>query len=289
MTKYTKLNLLLASGFLAAAPLLSAPAVAQSEQDSQSKETAELPTPREVVDRFIKVTGGMEAYKAHRYRTSTGYFEMPAMGMRGEMVVHQSQPNLMVASIDIPGMGSMKTGFNGTTGWSTNPMQGPMIMEGKQLDQIKRKADFFGSVDILKNFKEARTVGINEFNGEKCYQLKLTDDTGITNVYYSVETGLAVGRKAVKISPMGEVPSVMTISAYKEFGGVLVPTMQSVEAMGQEQNMVTETVTFEELDPAIFALPPAIKTLVEAQEKDTKTKDAPKDGEPKKDAGKSGS
>ncbi len=286
MTKYTKLNLLLASGFLAAAPLLSAPAVAQSEQDSQSKETAELPTPREVVDRFIKVTGGMEAYKAHRYRTSKGYFEMPAMGMRGEMVVHQAQPNMMVASIDIPGMGSMKTGFNGTTGWSTNPMQGPMIMEGKQLDQMKREADFFGSVDILKNFKEARTVGIAEFNGEKCYQLKLTDDTGITNVYYSVESGLAVGRKAVEISPMGEVPSVMTISGYKDFGGVLVPTMQSVEAMGQKQNMVTETITFEELDPSIFALPAEIKTLVEAQEK---KKDATDDGEPKKDAGKSGS
>ena len=165
MTKYTRLNLLLASGFLAAAPLLGTPAIAQSEQDSKAKETSELPTPQEVIDRFIEVTGGMEAYKAHRYRTSKGYFEMPAMGMRGAMVVHQAQPNLMVASIDIPGMGSMKTGYNGTTGWSTNPMQGPMIMEGKQLDQIKREADFFGSVDILKNFKEARTVGTAEFNG----------------------------------------------------------------------------------------------------------------------------
>jgi hypothetical protein len=291
MTKYTTLNLLLAAGILAAAPLLSTPAIAQDTQAPKAKEADKLPTPREVVDRFIKVTGGMEAYKAHAYRTSKGYFEMPAMGMRGEMVIHQAQPNLMIASIDIPQMGSMKTGFNGTTGWSTNPMQGPMIMKGKQLEQVKREADFFGSVDILKNFKEARTVGIAEFNGEKCYQLKLTDDTGITNVYYSVKTGLAVGRKAVEISPMGEVPSVMTISAYKEYGGVLVPTMQTVEAMGQTQNMVTETVTFEELDPSIFELPAEIKTLVKAQKKadEAKTEDVPKGEEPKKDAGKSGS
>ena len=288
MTKSTTLNLLLAAGILAASPLLGTPAMAQDTQDSKSKADDKLPTPREVIDRFIEVTGGMEAYKAHPYRTAKGYFEMPAMGMRGEMVIRQAAPNLMVASIDLPGMGSMMTGFNGTTGWSTNPMQGPMIMEGKQLEQVKREADFFGSVDILKNFKEARTVGIAEFNGEKCYQLKLTGEEGITNVYYSVESGLAVGRKSVEISPMGEVPSVMTISGYKDFGGVLTPTMQSIEAMGQKQNLVTETVTFEELEPSVFALPPEIKTLVEARDKKNE-EDAPKSEEPEKDAGTSGS
>ena len=288
MTKSTTLNLLLAAGILAASPLLGTPAMAQDTQDSKSKADDKLPTPREVIDRFIEVTGGMEAYKAHPYRTAKGYFEMPAMGMRGEMVIRQAAPNLMVASIDLPGMGSMMTGFNGTTGWSTNPMQGPMIMEGKQLEQVKREADFFGSVDILKNFKEARTVGIAEFNGEKCYQLKLTGEEGITNVYYSVESGLAVGRKSVEISPMGEVPSVMTISGYKDFGGVLTPTMQSIEAMGQKQNLVTETVTFEELEPSVFALPPEIKTLVEARDKKN-AEDAPKSEEPEKDAGTSGS
>ena len=55
--------------------------------------------------------------------------------------------------------------------------------------------------------------------------------------------------------------------------------------------LMDETVTFEELEPSVFALPPEIKTLVEARDKKAgdAEEDAPKSEEPEKDAGKSGS
>ena len=278
MTKRLALNTLLAAGI--AATLAPVPLTAQDAPAKPAAEDAKLPTPAEVVDRFIEVTGGKDAYLAHKFRTTSGYFEMPAMGMKGPMVVRQAAPNLMSASIELPGMGAMTTGFNGTTGWSINPMQGPMIMEGKQLDQMRREADFFGSVDMLKNFKESRVVGVADFKGEACHQLKLTSEDGITNVYFSVDTGLMVGRKSVEASPMGEVASVMTISDYKDFGGVLTATRQTIEAMGQTQVMVTESVTYDEIEADAFALPKVIQTLVEAGKGSESTEEPAKDEDP---------
>ena len=190
---------------IAACPMLATPAAAQQDADATRPSQETLPTPREIIDRFIEVTGGVDAYKKHKFRTSRGAFEMPAMGMRGEMMVKQSTPNLMLVTISLPGIGEMKQGFNGEVGWSIDPMSGPQLMDGKQLEQMKREADFFNSVDILKNFKESRTVAKTKFNDEMCYQIKLTGDDGVTNAYYSVESGLAKGSRTGR-HPAGRDP-----------------------------------------------------------------------------------
>lgn len=262
-------NFILAASLLAASPFLVSSTFAQDAPDKSKTADDSLPTPREIIDRFIEVTGGIDAYKKHTSRTSTGYFEMPAMGLRGPMTVKQSSPNLMLVSIEFPGMGSMQQGYDGTVAWSIDPMSGARLITGKQLDQMKREADFFNSVDILKNFDTSKTVGIADFGGEKCHQIKLTSSDGITNAYYSVQTGLARGSKAVASTPQGEIPSITTISGYKDFGGVKAPTLTVVEAMGQKQQIVTESVTFEELPASEFALPEAIKTLTAASESST--------------------
>ena len=264
MRNLKTVNVILAASMLAASPFLAPSTFAQDAPEKSKTADDSLPTPREIIDRFIEVTGGMEAYKKHTSRTSSGYFEMPAMGLRGPMTVKQSSPNLMLVAIEFPGMGSMQQGYDGTIAWSIDPMSGARLITGKQLDQMKREADFFNSVDILKNFDTSKTVGIADFGGEKCHQIKLTSSDGITNAYYSVETGLARGSKAVAATPQGEIPSITTISGYKDFGGVMTPTLTVVEAMGQKQQIVTESVSYDDLPTEEFALPEAIKTLAGA-------------------------
>ena len=259
---------------IAACPMLATPAVAQQDADATRPSQEPLPSPREIIDRFIAVTGGVDAYKKHKYRTSRGAFEMPAMGMRGEMMVKQSTPNMLLVTISLPGIGEMKQGFNGDIGWSIDPMSGPQIMAGKQLEQMKREADFFNSVDILKNFKESKTVARTKFNDEMCYQIKLTGEDGVTNAYYSIESGLAKGSRTVAATPQGEIPTTTTLLDYKDFGGVMVPTTTRMEMMGQQQLVVIEEITFDEIPAEEFVLPAAIKTLSEADaKKDDETSD----------------
>ena len=79
---------------------------------------------------------------------------------------------------------------------------------------------------------------------------------------------------------MGEVASVMTISDYKDFGGVLTATRQTIEAMGQTQVMVTESVTYDEIEADAFALPKVIQALVEAGKGSESTEEPAKDEDP---------
>ena len=274
----------LMSCLFTACPMLTTSAIAQGDGDTVRPSEETLPTPREIIDRFIEATGGKEAYRKHKFRTARGAFEMPAMGMKGPMLVKQSTPNLMLVNISLPGIGEMKQGFNGTVGWSIDPMSGPQLMAGKQLEQMKREADFFNSVDILKNFKESRTVARTDFNGEMCYQIKLTSEDGVTNAYYSVESGLAKGSRTVASTPQGDIPTTTMLLEYKDFGGVLVPTRTSVEMLGQQQMIVIEDITFDEIPESEFALPAAIKTLSEADAAKTEEKDATEGDDGKSDS-----
>src|SRR3712207_8571336 len=36
--------------------------------------------------------------------------------------------------------GQMSSGYDGTVGWSVNPMQGPRLLEGKELEQLREDA-----------------------------------------------------------------------------------------------------------------------------------------------------
>lgn len=288
------LQLTMLGGLVLLAPLSAGQIHAQDTAPATPKAAAgqsdeKLPTPQEVIDRYIKVTGGADAYKKHKSQTSRGFFEMPTMGLKGPMVMYQAVPNNLYVSIEMPGIGTMEQGFNGTVGWSLDPMRGPTLMEGPQLEQAKREAEFFGSLDMLKFFDSAKTSGTTDFNGTKCYQLVLTAPDGVTNAFYSVESGLAMGMKSVAATPLGDVPSVTTMSEYKDFGGIKIPTLTKIEVMGQQQQIVLDSVTYDDVDPKVFVLPAKIEPLVKAKEAGKDGATEPKKSPPAAGNGKPGS
>jgi hypothetical protein len=52
---------------------------------------------------------------------------------------------------------------------------------------------------------------------------------------------------------------------YRDFDGVTLPTQMIQRVMGMEQVMTTDSVEWDTVDPAVFALPDQIKALLEAQ------------------------
>jgi hypothetical protein len=62
------------------------------------------------------------------------------------------------------------------------------------------------------------------------------------------------------------MPMTSVIAEYKEFGGMLLPTVTRQRMMGLEQVMTVASVSFDPVDPKMFELPPAIASLA-AQKK----------------------
>ena len=246
---------------LALALVLAAAPAAVAAQDSPAAEA--VPSAEEVIGRFVEAIGGEVAVRSRTSMHMLGEFAMPGMGVTGTLEVFSLEPHFSLTRIELQGLGTITAGFDGETAWEMNPFQGPRIKDGAELTQVR---DESGTDGMLRNpslFDSRETVGRSEWSGEACWRVKLVWKSGREAFdCYSIETGLLIGSETTAATAMGEVPATMTMGDYKDFGGVLMASKVRQEAMGMEQVFTFTTVSYEPIDPAVFALPAEIQALV---------------------------
>lgn len=226
-------------------------------------EAQDLPDGRLLVDRYVELIGGREVVLSRTFIRSTGSFEMPAMGITGELLTYQA-PGKNAVTVDIPGLGQIRSGFDGEVGWSFDPIQGPRLMTGFELIQTKEEASLASSIRDVSLVSSAETHEQVTMNGQACWRVKLTWNSGReTFDYFSVDTGLMVGSMSNQDSPMGTIQVITLLDDYKVFGGIRTPTRMTQQMMGQEQVMVITHVEFPTYDESVFALPMEILGLLD--------------------------
>jgi hypothetical protein len=224
---------------------------------------ADLPSARAIFDRHIEAIGGRKAIASHSSSRVTGSMAVPAAGMNGTIEVIAAKPNKALVKITIPGVGEMIEGFDGTTGWTINPMTGPALSQGKMLDEKKFDSDFFGELKDESRYQSTRTLEKTMFDGRECYKVSLVRKGGGEDIeFYDVKTGLKAGQMGQRETPMGTVPVTQTFSDYQKFGDMLQPTTLKIASMGMEQVLTVTSVEYDKVDPAAFELPAQIKALV---------------------------
>ena len=224
--------------------------------------TGPLPTASDIFTKSIEAIGGEAAIRKHTSMVTKGTLSMPAAGMSGKLEIITLAPNKILTLMEFPGVGKITQGFDGTVGWSMNPMQGPSLIEGSMLEELKKSSDMYKDLDPSKIWSKAETKGAVNFGGVPCYEIAVTGGPGDGALYYDIQTGLTRGMILTVESPMGKMPSTTMMSDYKEFDGVKIATRTDVEAMNMKQVLVVDSVDYKSIDPAIFNLPPEIKALV---------------------------
>lgn len=225
--------------------------------------TADLPSATQVTSRFVDALGGSEALRRYESTHLFGSFGVPSQGMSGDLEVAAAAPNRFFMRIALPGFGEVKAGYDGEVGWSMNPAMGPMVLEGRELDQMRQQADYYGPLSRDLYVDSMRTIEQTDFDGHPCYAIRVFTKWGESYVeYYDVETGLLAGSVRTVSSAMGEIESTSFAREYRDFGGVLTPTQNVQRAMGVEQVMSVDSVAYDAVDPETFELPEAIKALV---------------------------
>lgn len=234
--------------------LLAGPAMAQTR-----------PAASELVAKYVAAIGGEAEVKKITSIKQIGAMELPAMGLSMSMEVNMAAPNKMSSKTTIPGMGEILSGYNGTVAWDVNPMSGTRVLAGKELTVAAENADFYGSLlYIADRFSSMETVGDTTINGEKAWAVKMVRKSSQQEsfTYFSQTSGLIVGGKATIESQGGAIPTSQTVSGYKKFGAVLIPTKIEM-AMGP-QNMVMNLtdVQINGAAEAAFAVPEQVKPLI---------------------------
>ncbi len=225
----------------------------------------ELPSPEEIVARHVEALGGEAALRAHASVTTNGTFEVPAMGMSAPMTILQIAPDQGIVRISMPGMGESVQAYNGEIAWVEDPMQGNRVLEGAELNAMKRQFDLHADLKYGEHYPQRATAGEAEWNGEAAYKVDLVDADGTeASRYFSVETGLLLGQEASVSNEMGTMEATTTWSDYKEFGGVMFATSVTTNlvSVGMEFIQTVESMTFDDVDPSAFEPSDAIKALL---------------------------
>lgn len=247
------------------APVLGALALATAVAAPSAATAQDLPPAQEIIDRYVEAIGGREAATAAVATRSTGSFQIPGMGVNGDLLMVNGPDGAMAMQVTIPGMGEMLSGYTGEVGWSMDPMTGPRLLEGGELDAMREQAEPLYAVRDASLFESYETTGENSYDGEDCWEVHYVWNSGreVTECY-SKESGLVIAQTTSQESPMGTVDVVSRLTDYERFGDILVPTTVRQSMMGQEQVMQISDVTFGDVDQSLLEPPAAIQTLIDA-------------------------
>lgn len=244
------------------AAVLAALTGASASAQQTAVAAATLPTAATLVAKYAAAIGAPAILKA-RQITTRGGLAMAAAGLNASFEMVQVAPNMMRMMTTIPGVGSIQVGFDGTTGWSIDPMQGPRVLSGKELDEIREQSDPRAAGRAPELFTALQTVADTTIGGQQCYMVKLTWKSGReTFDCYNGASGLMVGSRSVQQTGMGAIPVSMVYSDYKKFGDFMMPTKMVQSMMGQEQVTTITAVEVAATPAVVIAMPPEVKALV---------------------------
>jgi len=225
--------------------------------------SAQLPSAERILARYVEALGGEAALRKHSFRYHKITLSMPAQGMSMTVETYAAPPDLYVSSTEVPGLGAMRSGYDGKVAWVIHPATGPMLLQGTAFEQRRQEVNFYEPLGRDRYIESMETVDRTEFEGRSCYKVKLVTKWGEEYFeYYDAQTGLLVGMERKMESPMGALATTTIIDEYRDFDGIKVAAKLRVLSMGMEQVVTVDSVSFEKFDMSVFELPTEIKALL---------------------------
>jgi hypothetical protein len=223
-----------------------------------------LPKAETILDHYIEVTGGKQAYQNRKSEMATGTVDFAAQGIKGTLMRYAADPDKSYAVVEIEGIGKIETGTGGGIAWEKSLISGPRILSGDEKAQALRENLFNSDLNWRKLYQKVETAGVETVDGEECYKVILTPAEGHPQTaYYEKKSGLAVKMTTILVSSMGDIPVEAVMTNYKEFGGVLMPTKVTQKAAGQQISRTIQSMKVNQELPADRFEPPAeIKALL---------------------------
>jgi hypothetical protein len=232
---------------------------------SASARAQQLPDAKSLFAKYSAAMNGEALAKVQSVR-ETGTFALAAFGLSGPVEIVRAQPNKSLVRINIPGIGEIVQGFDGTVGFSMNPMQGNSLLKGQELAAEKEDGYFTASLGAPEFFTSMETIEKTTMGGVDCYKVKLVWKSGRTTYdCFAVDTGLRAGNISMQESPAGATEVTVLLSDYKKFGDITFPTKITQLVAGNEQVITITGVEFNQVAESAFALPAPIKALVPPQ------------------------
>ncbi len=201
------------------------------------------PSAEEILKEHVKAIGGEAAFKKMKSREMVAVFDIPAQGISADMKITTKAPNKMRTELDIPGMGKIVEGFDGTVAWSQNPFTGLMEKEGDQLKQAKEQADFYRDVEIAKRYETWTVKGKEKVGDKDAFVLVGSSADGSKEtMFVDAESYLLLKVTATADTPSGKMDTSSTLSNYQTIDGLKLPFNIDIESAAGNMTMKIKSV-----------------------------------------------
>lgn len=215
------------------------------------------PSAEEILKEHVKAIGGEAAFKKMKSRELTAVLDIPAQGISAEMKITTKAPNKMRTELNIPGIGLIVEGFDGTVAWSQNPFTGLMEKEGDQLKQTKEQADFYRDVEIAKRYETWTVKGKEQVGGKDAFVLVGSSADGSTEtMFVDAASYLLLKVTAKAETPEGKMDASTILSDYQTIDGLKLPFNINIESAAGSMTMKVKSIKNNVDAPdALFAKP----------------------------------
>lgn len=205
----------------------------------------------EVLNRYVEVTGGREAYQSIRTMVIRGYGSLGGRPMT--MQEYRAVPGRYYAVADVPAIGTIEQGAEGNIAWTAIHTK-PKLLTGEARMKVLCDAAIDHDIRWRDFFSSAECTGTEQFAGRQCNKIVMTPRDGDPIIrYYDVETGYLLGQEGAG--------QQIRLSDYRQHGGIMLPTHLTMQMGGAQMDVTVGEVEINQDIPDFrLALPPEIKS-----------------------------
>lgn len=213
---------------LLAAALLLFPlaGVTQKSPAKQTAKPAPAPTAAQIIERFVRVTGGRDNYLKLTTRVMKGTVTLVGAGqeLSGTIEAYQKAPNYMLIVTEISGVGTGKEGYDGKVAWAHDPQDGLKELSGAERAEAVRDSDFYEELNLQKRYASLKVNGTVRLGEQEAYLVEGSFTDGqIEKLYFDVATGLLVRKDTVSETPDGRQPMEINLENHALVDGIRLP------------------------------------------------------------------
>lgn len=226
-------------------------------------------TAEQILDRYIAVTGGEQAYVALRNEAVKAEFTVngsPSM----EMTTYSEKSGKHFSVMNLPN-GSHKQGVYGDLAWEHSSASGARILTGSERASAMRAAAFLKSVLWKAKYAKVELAGTTQCGERACYQVVLTPSEGKPETrYFDVESGLLV-RVIEPAFSDGQLRDIdVQISDYRDVKGIKAAFQMEMKVGEAEVKVKILSVEYNKpLTDAVFQPPSEVRTLAASAQRGT--------------------
>ncbi|HEX8636480.1 MAG TPA: hypothetical protein VF692_00345 [Pyrinomonadaceae bacterium] len=235
------------------------PQPALKPAEAKPATAVKLPTVKEILDKYVVAIGGRAANERIKTRTMKGTIELAPMGIKGTVESFAAAPGKSYTKMNLQGIGEIVEGYDGTTAWTINPIQGNRDKTGDELLQMRLLSAFNREIDLGKHYSKMEVSGADKLNDRDVYVVIATPGVAALapeTFYFDKQTGLLLRSDGVSITPEGKMPYQTYFEDMREIDGVKQPYKTRVVLPQFEINtFITEVKHNVPVEDAKFAKP----------------------------------